>query len=226
MIHYHGTPITPRAALMELTGRCFCVSYADPRDAPWCADHAQSLMLDNGAYSFWRRGNPVDWNGYYEWVARYLAARTTWAVIPDVIGGGEDANDTLLADWPFPDSGAPVWHMDEPIARFLRLCREYPRVCIGSAGAYELRTPAWEGRMDDAFDALLPAGGTPPCDLHMLRGMRLVHERWPFTSVDSTDVARNHKDTPYSPASMVARWDGIQCPATWTPTGRLRLAGK
>lgn len=222
-MHYHGTPITPRSVLSTLTGRNFCVSYAAPGDVEWCAEHGQSLMLDNGAFSFWRQRKPVDWDGYYAWVDRYLDSRTTWAVIPDVIGGGPLENDLLLAKWPFKDGGAPVWHMDEPITRLLRLTVEYPRVCVGSAGDYELRTPAWYSRMDDAFDALLPVGGSPYCDLHMLRGMSLSGGRWPFTSVDSTDVGRNHNRRQNTASEMVARWDGIQCPATWTPTGRIAL---
>ena len=29
-LHFHGTPITPRSVLMDLRGKCFCVSYAAP----------------------------------------------------------------------------------------------------------------------------------------------------------------------------------------------------
>mgnify|MGYP003440572259 FL=1 len=31
-MHYHGTPITPRAQLERMAGRMFCVSYAAPQD--------------------------------------------------------------------------------------------------------------------------------------------------------------------------------------------------
>lgn len=93
MLHYHGTPITPRSALLALAGRCFCVSFAEPRDVAVCHEIGQSVMLDNGAFSAWRSGKPiVEWSGYYEWCARWLEHWTTWAVIPDVIDGDEDAN--------------------------------------------------------------------------------------------------------------------------------------
>jgi hypothetical protein len=53
-MHYHGTPITPRAKLLELAGCCFCVPYPEPRDLEVCHEIGQSVMLDNGAYSFWQ----------------------------------------------------------------------------------------------------------------------------------------------------------------------------
>ena len=56
MLHYHGTPITPKAELEKLKGKHFCVSYADPRAADWCVSNAQSIMWDNGAFSTYTRG--------------------------------------------------------------------------------------------------------------------------------------------------------------------------
>lgn len=47
-IHYHGTPITPRAVLDTLAGRHFCVSFAAPADVKHCHAIGQSVMLDNG----------------------------------------------------------------------------------------------------------------------------------------------------------------------------------
>jgi hypothetical protein len=51
----------------------------------------------------------------------------------------------------------------------------------------------------------------------MLRGMQLAGMRWPFASVDSTDIAQNHHLPHRSPAKMRARWDAMQCPAKWSP---------
>ena len=48
MIHYHGTPITPIAALYELAGRNFCVSHAAPADVARVHMIWQTVMLDNG----------------------------------------------------------------------------------------------------------------------------------------------------------------------------------
>jgi hypothetical protein len=55
VIHYHGTPITPRAKLLELAGRFFCVRYGEHRDVDIAHEIGQGVMLDNGAYSFWRQ---------------------------------------------------------------------------------------------------------------------------------------------------------------------------
>lgn len=215
MIHYHGTPITPMTALYELAGRCFCVSFAAPADVKRCHAIGQSVMLDNGAYSQWRIGKPTNWPRYYEWADEWLNFPTTWAVIPDVIDGGAELQDELLLQWPFGDRGAPVWHMDEPIDRLLRLCDAWPKVCIGSTAAYaQVLSETWKARMDAATDEIAKRHHRFPW-LHMLRGMACSGERWPLGSVDSTDIARNHHLPHQSPQKMADRWDGVQCPATW-----------
>ena len=135
-MHYHGTPITPRTVLHELAGRCFCVRYGEHRDADVCHEIGQSVMLDNGAFSFWRQNVATDWPGYYRWCAQWLEHWATWAVIPDVIDGTEEENDALLAEWPFGGRGAPVWHMHESLGRLGRLVEGWPLVCIGSSGDY------------------------------------------------------------------------------------------
>ena len=99
-LHFHGTPITPRSVLMELRGKCFCVSHAAPADVKLCHDIGQSVMLDNGAFSRWRAGKPTDWPGYYAWAEQWLEYQTTWAVVPDVIDGDAAANDELIRQWP------------------------------------------------------------------------------------------------------------------------------
>ena len=213
-LHYHGTPITPIRALLELRGRCFCVSHADPRDAARCHQIGQSVMLDNGAFTKWRQGRPTDWLAYYAWAEKWLSYPTTWAVIPDVIDAGPEAQDALILDWPFGERGAPVWHMDEPIERLVRLCDEWPRVCVGSSGEADPLTPKWMRTMDAAWDALACGRRFTPW-IHMLRGMACSGERWPFASVDSTDVARNHNLPHNGPGKMAARWDAVQCPGEW-----------
>lgn len=215
MIHYHGTPITPRTTLLTLAGRFFCVSHADPRDVDVAHQIGQGVMLDNGAFSAWRVGKPVDWRGYYQWVEPWLDYHTTWAVIPDVIGGSPEENDRLVLEWPHGPRGAPVWHMHDPIDRLIRLSAEWPRVCIGSSAQWRhVGTEAWRRRMDLAMNRLC-GNGRPPAALHMLRGMRMSGDVYPFASVDSADIARNHNGK-RDPVSMASRWDAAQCPARWT----------
>jgi hypothetical protein len=214
-IHYHGTPITPMTALYELSGRHFCVSFAAPADVRRCHAIGQSVMLDNGAFSQWKSGKPTNWPGFYAWAEEWLSYPTTWAVIPDVIGGGAEAQDALLAEWPFTDRGAPVWHMDEPIERLLTLCDAWPKVCVGSTELYsEVMSEPWERRMDIAMNEICRRHQFIPW-LHMLRGMACSGRRWPFASVDSTDIARNHNREQNTPRKMADLWDSQQCPGNW-----------
>jgi hypothetical protein len=187
VIHYHGTPITPRAKLLELAGRCFCVSFAHPQDAQVCHEIGQAVMLDNGAFTHWRSRRRINLPAYYGWCERWLEHRTTWAVIPDVIDGSEHENDRLLAAWPFGARGAPVWHMHEHIDRLLRLAEEWPRVCLGSSGSYRnVGDHQWRRRMAEAMDRLCPDGPAPVW-LHMLR--RHEARRHPL----SLRVCRQHE---------------------------------
>lgn len=217
MIHYHGTPITPIDALVELAGRHFCVSHAAPQDVARCHMIGQSVMLDNGAFSAWKRERATNWAAYYEWADRWLDYPTTWAVIPDVINAGTQEQDALLREWPHGTKGAPVWHMDEPIHRLLRLCDEWPRVCIGSTDEFEVvLSDSWCRRMDEAWNEISKRHRRLPW-LHMLRGMQLSGKHWPFASVDSTDIARNHHLSHQSPRKMADRWDAAQTPGRWEP---------
>jgi hypothetical protein len=213
-IHYHGTPITPRAVLDSLAGRCFTVSFARDDDVKHVHQIGQSVMLDNGAFSAWTNDHLPDWSAYYRWVEPWLAWHTTWAVIPDVIDGDEAANDALVDLWPHGTRGAPVWHMHESIERLVRLADEWPRVCIGSSGEYRrVGDRHWHNRMTEAMNTLC-GDGPPPVWLHMLRGMAQAGSPYPFASVDSTDIARNH-NRGVSAKTMATMWDAQQCPARW-----------
>lgn len=212
-IHYHGTPITPVNIYGFIAGRHYCVSFARPDDVQRAHDMGQSVMLDNGAFSVWRRGHVADWEGYYAWTDRWLDHPTSWAVIPDVIIGDAEEQDDLIAQWPHGDRGSPVWHMHEPITRLIRLTDTWSKVCIGSSAEYaKVLSPAWKRRMDQAWETIEIVHKRTPW-VHMLRGLQCVKHGWPFASVDSTDVARNHKTGVNRADHMVDRWDRLQCPA-------------
>lgn len=216
MIHYHGTPISPVARLYELSGSHFCVSFMAPKDVKRCHEIGQSVMLDNGAFSVWRRGAVPDWHGYYKWTDQWLDCPTTWAIIPDVVEGDEPMQDALIGQWPHGPKGSPVWHLHESLDRLLRLTDEWPRVCMGSSAQYAVPlSEPWRRRMDEAWNAIAHRHRRTPY-IHMLRGMACSGERWPFASVDSTDIARNHNRPHNSPKAMRDRWDAVQCPLSWT----------
>lgn len=216
MMHYHGTPITPRSVLHELSGRNFCVSFAAPHQVAECHRIGQSVMLDNGAFSVWKQGREMDWYAWWKWVHEWLPYRTTWAVLPDVIDGTEMENDLLLSRFhDLGDQGVPVWHLHESYDRLLRLINAYGRVCFGSSGVFAtIGTDEWHRRVNDAFNALVDDFGKVPW-VHMLRGMALAGDQYPFASVDSTDIARNHNRPQNGARAMADRWDAIQCPARW-----------
>lgn len=220
MLHYHGTPLTPRTELTRMSGRHFCVSFAAPQDADWCLHNGQSVMWDSGAFSAFTRGHDVDWKKFYCWLEPRLGGEN-WAVVPDVIDGTVEDQRSLVRTWPFPKvAGAPVWHMALPIDYLLELADTWPRICFGSSGAFwQVGSECWCRRADEAFDALARRGHVPWLKVHMLRGLALAGDRWPFASADSANVARNFKNRGYEtcPERMARRIDAIQSPICWTP---------
>lgn len=212
VIHYHGTPISGTATVnaKALRGRHAFVSYGSWKKFPVevVLELCQSFALDNGAFGAWIAGKPIlDWKPFYEWAGAMLQhPACDFACIPDVIDGSEEDNDRLVKEWPFGACGAPVWHLHESIGRLQRLADEWPRVCLGSSGAYaKIGTPAWWGRMTDALDAITDKDGIPFTRLHGLRMLDpKVFTRIPFASADSTNVARN--------AGIEKKWKGTYQP--------------
>lgn len=224
MIHYHGTPFTPHSERQKMAGKNFCVSYAHPNDADWCMIHGQSIMWDNGAFSAYKSGAKFDPNAFARWVEPRLG-HPHWAVIPDVIDGDVEQQREMVNDWPHPkELSAPVWHMALPIDWLLELADKWPRLCFGSSGAFwQVGSPSWERRADEAWNALERRGLRPW--VHMLRGLALSGERWPFASADSVNVAINFKGSksrdlsPVCPERMARNIDARQCPIKWSIRG-------
>jgi hypothetical protein len=200
-----------------MAGKNFCVSFAEPRDADWCLAHGQSILWDNGAFTFFQQGGELDISKLYAWLEPRLG-HPHWAVIPDRIGGDVWQQMDMVKTWAFPrEFGAPVWHMGLPIDYLLQLAGAWPRICFGSSEQYwQVGSAAWERRADDAFNELAKRHSRLPW-VHMLRGLALCGDRWPFASADSVNVARNFKDAGVCPERMARRIDSVQCPVTWSP---------
>ena len=139
-IHYHGTPITPRSVLTELAGRNFCVSYGHRNEVQWCHDHGQSVMLDNGAFSYWQAGSHVQGgglDGYYHWVEAV-------AGLPHHLGGHPRCDRRqrrrrrpCFTKWPQrADQGRPGVAYARIPGTAQRLANGYERICIGSSEQY------------------------------------------------------------------------------------------
>jgi len=215
MIHYHGLPITPATvAVRAVSGGHAFVSFAHPDQLTVALEVTQSFALDNGAFSAWRLGKPItDWNEFYEWVAElHRYPSFDFAVIPDVIDGDENANDALIDEWPWkktaPWIGAPVWHLHESLNRLERLMTIFPRLCLGSSGAYaQIGTVAWWNRMREAMDVLCDKRGRPCVKIHGLRMLNPeIFKQFPFASADSTNIGRN--------VGIDSAWKGTYTPPT------------
>ena len=229
MIKYHGGVLhTDAIEHWEYAGRNFCVSWAQPEKVGLYHSFAQSMLLDNGAYSFWTQGRAVDWDDFYRWAQPWLEHPTTFAIIPDVMDGSDEDNDRLVREWPFDTKGWPVWHLPESLERLDRLVYQWPVVClsissntfvpcpeckapsgepcVGDSARCKLLRPAlcrinspqWRARMADVMDVCCDGEGYPRTNLHMLRGLRFVGGPYPLYSADSASVARSWAGSPKS----------------------------
>lgn len=232
----YGLPITPRRLIDEVAGSSFCVSFATRKCLGLQLQQAidlvgkdEILMVDNGAFSAWRSGVPLDIDGFARWAADILArCPQAVAVVPDVIDGDAEANDAMLnefrgvclelgLDIPFERTMA-VWHMHEPIDRLIGLVEGgFEYVAIGSSGQYaKTGTPEWHARIQEALAALdaFIAGSDGAYRrpwIHMMRAQAEAH-KYEFDSSDSCNLAINcnrHKATgPGHVARMAERIAG------------------
>jgi len=201
--HYHGGPLWGGDELLKALYRNTgaLVSYARPDQIKKIAAIRCKLVLDNGAFSTWRKAANDNgkewwrkhWEGYYDFVGEWFS-RIEWFIIPDVIEGSEQENDELIGqvpEWLMPKA-VPVWHSDESIERLVRLCERFSRVAIGCCGPHRsIRSAAWKSRMTEAFRAIYVERNMTV----KIHGLRMLDGRalsqFPFDSADSTNVATN-----------------------------------
>lgn len=221
MIRFHGGPIKPTATAVTLWSRRHAmVSFAYQEQAALAFEVAQSVMLDNSAYSIFTRGEgdldvPAVAGFVRSWERHPGCAGH---LIPDKIGGTEAENDRLIAQWLCGErmrGGTPVWHLHESLdrLRYLVQCAiggVYPSVALGSSGQWSTPgTPAWWVRMSEAMDVACDEQGRPRCKLHGLRMLApSIVARLPLASGDSTNIARN--------VGIDKKWTGTYAPLTTT----------
>lgn len=214
------------------------VSFAHPGQLPIAAEVCQSFVLDNGAFSEWRAtGEPVDYEGYLAWVREWmLHPGFDWCIIPDKIDGTDAENDAMIEAWPLGQSrGVPVYHLHENPERFGRLCREWPRVAIGSSGWWKTPgTEDWWKRLGEVLPRGCDESGRPLAKLHGLRMLNpTVFSHLPLSSADSCGVARNlgmdgRWDTGYlgglskdmRAEILASRYEQHAAASTWEPRGQ------
>jgi hypothetical protein len=220
VIHYHGGPIWPRRASIALwKKRHGFVSFYRPDQIDIAAEQCQSFALDNGAFSFWKKGKGrIDVPAYADWISQWSRhPGFDWCLIPDVIDGTETENDALIEAWlqlaPTRDAfSVPVWHLHESLSRLVELVATFPRVALGSSGRWRKPgTKPWWDRISHAMEEVCDADGFPKAKLHGLRMLNpTITSQLPLASADSTNVAQNiGKDQnwrgPYAPRSRVTR---------------------
>ena len=183
----------------------------------WCFKNGQSVMWDNGAFTSYTQGKEFDLKGFISWVEEFLYP-PHWGVIPDIIGGTIEDQKKLMIQWPYcKELSAPVWHMNLSLDWLLEIADTYPRFCFGSSGKYwQVGSDVWANRCDEAWNELTKKGFRPW--VHMMRGLSLCGDVWPFASADSTNVARNFKNIGQQvcPERMARRIDSIQCWKKWS----------
>lgn len=200
-----GLPLNPMRHLDSLKGGSFCVSYATRQKLGRQLDQAIEavgedgiLLVDNGAYSHWKKGGamtPEYVEGFEAWAEDILdRCPQAIAVIPDVIMGSVEENIALLESTGLDlDRAMPIWHMHEPLTYLIALCERFDYVGFGST-ADKPGSEAWHARIKEAFAAIeaweAETGEIRP-RLHMMRAQAFAH-LYPFDSSDSTNVAMNH----------------------------------
>jgi hypothetical protein len=200
MIHYHGTPCsgTGLDSAKFLAGRHALVPFAYQRSLPVALDVCQSVVLDNSAYTNWRRGHGgVDVPAYHSWV-QSLAGHPVidWCLIPDKIDGTEKDNVELVNHWLRMGCrmhSVPVWHLHESLDWLDYLVSNFQRVSLGSSGEWsDPGTPKWWQRMADVMRVACDKNGSPRAKLHGLRMLDpAIFSRLPLASADSTNAAVN-----------------------------------
>ena len=192
MIHYHGGPLGKASQSHEFfRGRHSLISFRHQQELEVMTEVSHSFIFDNGAYSVWKSGGTLDIHGYYKWVDDWRRhPGFDWALIPDVIEGSEDDNNSALDDWPFGFDGVPVWHLNESLERLKLLAVSWPRIAFGSTSGMEPNSKSFWIRMSQVMDAVCDKNGRPITKLHGLRMLNPdIFKRVPFASSDSCTCA-------------------------------------
>lgn len=205
MIKYYGTPITPNRIFDEIfeDDRNCLIPFPSPQNLKRALEKCNKIMIDNGAFTLWRKGGEIEWDKYYLWLSKFIKDVEVF-FIPDVIDGTEEENDELIQDFmdrckydlsvDFLNKGVPIWHVNENLLRLELLIRKYDYIAIGSAGEYQtLGTDIWHKRMNDVMKIVCDKEGYPKVKIHMLRCLNPdIFLHYPFYSGDSTGLAQNH----------------------------------
>jgi hypothetical protein len=200
MICFHGTPFGfPVTEILDsVPRRNFLVSFAAPCYKDVLPVYAKRLILDNGAFSIWKKGaGKIDIIKYSDFVKEWATLPAyRWNFIPDIIEGTCQENDANIDTWLKvygDENSVPVWHYHEPLDRLKALGNHFPIVGLGSSAMYKnVGDAAWLTRTKEIFE--FTHHHVPFVKLHGLRVLNYrIFTKFPYYSGDSTNVARNSK---------------------------------
>jgi hypothetical protein len=243
MIKYHGTPIGGKTtdAAEILRGRHALVSFAHPDQLAVVLDVCQSFVLDNGAFSEWKKtGGEINFNAYVDWVCSiYRHPNFDWCLIPDQIDGTEDDNVKLVHRWlriGLKAKGVPIWHLHESLEWLEWLVDRFEWVAIGSSGQWAtVGNAPWWARMTEAMKVCCDDHGRPKCKLHGLRMLDPeIFRHLPLSGADSTNAARTNNQISrfgmYAPptagqraTTIAARIEAYNSAPAWLGLNQLEL---
>jgi hypothetical protein len=218
MIHYHGAPVPgdSNAQIKFFRQRDCLLSYANRKKCSpeLLFSFCRTFVLDNGSYTFWKNDVETDWDGFYDWVKYWMHhPRFAWYLIPDVIGGTDEENDSLVENCKLENHGVPVFHIGESLGRISKfLDQGFKRMAIGSTPGYELKSSNFWNEMRKLFE-LICVEGSPKMKIHGLRMLDPeIVQAFPFSSCDSADAAMegifdykwNHRYFPLTQAGRAA----------------------
>tara|TARA_X000001382_G_C3169425_1_gene178974 strand:- start:286 stop:1047 length:762 start_codon:yes stop_codon:yes gene_type:complete len=206
----HGTPVNPKRLLPQLKGHSFCVSYMNKEQLNTCIDlvgEDEILILDNGAFSAWKKGIKLDaawWDGFYSWANDAMdRCPNAVCVIPDVIGGKEEENLQLIAEAlklkkiKYPERAMAIWHLNESFEMLEKLFRIFNFVGFGSCAEYDIarngKDSFYIGRIKAAWAHMTYWKNKYNKNwpwIHMMRGLGVLH-KISFDSADSCNLAIN-----------------------------------
>jgi hypothetical protein len=190
-----------------MAGASFCVSFADPRqveDAIRLVGEDGIVLLDNGAFTIWRKGSGrIDRVAFWKWANEIQArSRQAIAVVPDVIGGTEEENreeiELALGGLArFPARTMGIYHLNESLDQANYVADRFHYFGIGSSGDFDVQTrrAAFRARVINLCQAarLRLPGQARAHHIHLMRGLGAATEvSGLISSADSTNVARNH----------------------------------
>tara|TARA_R100001510_G_C7645678_1_gene203038 strand:+ start:638 stop:1420 length:783 start_codon:yes stop_codon:yes gene_type:complete len=207
----HGTPITPKRFLHELKGHSFCVSYMHKEQIEDCINlvgENEILILDNGAFTAWKKGITLDdnhWNGFYAWANDVMdRCPNAVCVIPDVINGSEEENMMLISEAikgnkiKYPERAMAIWHLNESLEMLEKLYRIFNFIGFGSCAEYDIarngEDSAYMARIKEVWANMAWWSIKHDIDrpwIHMMRGLGVLH-KIAFDSADSCNIAMNH----------------------------------